>query len=285
VNHPIRIPLPLGMSYPTVNAWLFTELEPVLVDCGLNTPGTRAALGEALALRGLGFGDLTKLIVTHTHVDHAGLAGEIAAHEGRSGFQGSPHPGWLISSPGWRAPLFITLHRRRRGIPGIHSYLGRLEKNEVELGCSLKFAEAGKMRSGGVLINMVRIVIVEDHPVMQTGLAELLGKVPDFKVVGLAGCGAEALALVESRMPDIVILDYALPDISGADVALTIRKSLLQPRILAYSGFDNQEYIRGMMAAGASGYLLKTDTVTSLVAGIRAVMRGKPGLVRLYTKS
>jgi glyoxylase-like metal-dependent hydrolase (beta-lactamase superfamily II) len=76
---PIQIPLPLGMSYPTVNAWLFTAPEPVLVDCGLNTPGSRAALGDALAQWGLGFGDLAKLIVTHTHVDHAGLAGEFAA--------------------------------------------------------------------------------------------------------------------------------------------------------------------------------------------------------------
>jgi glyoxylase-like metal-dependent hydrolase (beta-lactamase superfamily II) len=77
---PIQITLPLGMSYPSVNAWLFTGPEPVLVDCGLNSPESRAALGDALAARGLGFGDLAKLIVTHTHVDHAGLAGEIAAH-------------------------------------------------------------------------------------------------------------------------------------------------------------------------------------------------------------
>jgi len=83
------------MSYPTVNAWLFTEPEPVLVDCGLNTPGSRRTLGEALAQWGLGFGDLAKLIVTHTHVDHAGLAGELAAHGVEVWVSGVAAP-WLV---------------------------------------------------------------------------------------------------------------------------------------------------------------------------------------------
>ncbi len=75
MTDPLPIRLPMGMTYPTVNAYLFRHPEPVLVDCGLNRPDSERALRRALKRHGLAFSNLRKVVITHPHVDHVGLAG------------------------------------------------------------------------------------------------------------------------------------------------------------------------------------------------------------------
>lgn len=121
----------------------------------------------------------------------------------------------------------------------------------------------------------VRVLLVDDHPPFRIGMRVLLEQHAAITVVGEAGTGAETLQLAMQLQPDVVVLDCQLPDMEGPAVASALRDRDLAVRVLALSAYDDLKYIRGLLAAGAIGYLLKNETVDVVVAAVQAAAEGR----------
>jgi DNA-binding NarL/FixJ family response regulator len=121
----------------------------------------------------------------------------------------------------------------------------------------------------------IRVLLVDDHPALRLGLRVLLERASDVELVGEAEDSVEALALVESSQPDVVVLDCELPGIGGIEVAQEIERRSLPSRVVALSAYDSDRYVRGMLEAGAKGYLLKEEAPETVVTAVRAVARGE----------
>lgn len=121
----------------------------------------------------------------------------------------------------------------------------------------------------------IHVLLADDHPALRLGLRVLLERAPDVELVGEAEDGAEALALVKASRPDVVVLDCELPEMEGVEVAQEIRRRNLPVRVLALSSYDDERYVRGMLDAGAVGYLLKDEAPQAIVAAVRAAARGE----------
>lgn len=120
----------------------------------------------------------------------------------------------------------------------------------------------------------IRVLIVDDHAVVRTGLRMFLSTAPDCLVVGVGGSAAEALVLAGRHRPDVVLLDIRLPDGSGIDVCRAIRAAVPEARVILLTYYASQELIIGAVLAGASGYLLKETPPERLLDGVRAAFRG-----------
>jgi two-component system NarL family response regulator len=121
----------------------------------------------------------------------------------------------------------------------------------------------------------IRVVIAEDHRMVRELLAALLAREADVAVVGEAANGREAIDLVQTLRPDLLVLDVGLPEIDGIEVARRLRVSQPALKLLALSIHSEERFVQAMLNAGANGYLLKTSAVTELVQAIRAVTQGK----------
>jgi len=121
---------------------------------------------------------------------------------------------------------------------------------------------------------MVRIIIVDDHAVVRSGLRQFLAATEDFEVAAEAATGTEVLAMVVSTEADIVLLDITLPDINGLEVLKRIKR--LQPTlpVLIFSMFSEEEFALPALHAGASGYLNKDSPPAQILAAIRTVVGG-----------
>jgi DNA-binding NarL/FixJ family response regulator len=124
-------------------------------------------------------------------------------------------------------------------------------------------------------MSLLRIVLVEDHTLVRAGLHALLQKIPDVEVVAEAGDGREALLLIETHQPDIVLLDIAVPRLNGIEIMSRTAKQFPQVRVIVLSMYGNEEYVLQALRAGASGYLLKDSSTTELELAIEAVKRGE----------
>lgn len=120
----------------------------------------------------------------------------------------------------------------------------------------------------------IRIVLAEDHALVRAGICALLRQLPDMEVVGEAGDGRAALAMIEALQPDVVLLDIGMPEMNGLDVAAHVARQFPQVRRIMLSMHANEEYVWQALQAGASGYLLKDAGTAELELAIRAVMRG-----------
>jgi DNA-binding NarL/FixJ family response regulator len=120
----------------------------------------------------------------------------------------------------------------------------------------------------------IRILIVDDHPMVREGLVARLQAVPRFEVVGEAGGRGDALELLASARPDVVLMDVGLKD--GNGIALGAEMLAAQPavRLLMFSMYDNPEYVQRALQAGARGYVLKDAPATEIVSAIDAVAAG-----------
>lgn len=119
------------------------------------------------------------------------------------------------------------------------------------------------------------IILVDDHPVMRFGLAQLIASEPDLKVIGEAGCAAEAMDALANVVPDLMIVDISLPDKNGLELIKDARASCPDICILVVSMHDERTYAERVLRAGGRGYIMKEEAAEKLVLAIRAVMDGK----------
>ncbi len=122
---------------------------------------------------------------------------------------------------------------------------------------------------------MIRVLVVDDHPVVRSGLIGMLAVTDDISVVGEAGDGAEALALVESTRPDVVLMDLRMPRMDGVAATGAIVSGYPSTRVLVLTTYDTDTDILHAVEAGAAGYLLKDTPHAELLDGIRAAARGE----------
>jgi DNA-binding NarL/FixJ family response regulator len=122
---------------------------------------------------------------------------------------------------------------------------------------------------------MIRVLLVDDHQMMREGLKALLAAVPDIEVVGEAGDGREALDLVRTLSPDVVVMDVGMPGLNGIETARRIRAEHERVRVIALSTHTDKRYVHHMLEAGACGYVLKIAAHDDLVLAVRAASLGK----------
>jgi two-component system response regulator NreC len=134
-------------------------------------------------------------------------------------------------------------------------------------------------------MSRIRLLLVDDHEVVRSGLRMLLENEVDFVILGEAGSGQQALELVEILNPDVVIMDITLPDISGIEVTRRMRGKHPETAVVALTIHEDQQYFFEMLQAGASGYVPKRAAPDDLITAIRAAHRGEtyiyPSLAKL----
>jgi len=121
----------------------------------------------------------------------------------------------------------------------------------------------------------IRLLIVDDHPVVRDGLRGVFTGDPDFEVVGEAGDGAEALAMVERNATDVVLMDLRMPRMGGVEAIARLREAAPATRVLVLTTFDTDRDVLPAIEAGATGYLLKDAPREELVRAVRAASRGE----------
>lgn len=124
-------------------------------------------------------------------------------------------------------------------------------------------------------MSKIRILLADDHAVVRQGTRQLLVREPDLEVVAEAGDGEEAVRLARMHLPDVVVMDIAMPKLNGIEATRQIKASNPRISILALSAYDDDQYIFALLEAGAAGYLLKNVSADELVRAIRAVAAGE----------
>ena len=120
----------------------------------------------------------------------------------------------------------------------------------------------------------IRVLIVDDHAVVRTGIRLLLGQEPDIEPVGEAGTGREAIFEARSLKPDVILMDVVMPDQTGLEALPTLLHEHPETKVLLLSMQDDPRYVREAFSAGASGYVLKEAADAEVVAAIREVAKG-----------
>ncbi|WP_328460783.1 response regulator transcription factor [Actinoplanes sp. NBC_00393] len=122
---------------------------------------------------------------------------------------------------------------------------------------------------------MIRILLVDDHPVVRMGLRGMLDAEPDLTVIGEASSGTEGVALALAERPDIVLMDLRMPGGDGVDATAQILSSSSGIRVMVLTTYESDRDILRAIEAGASGYLLKDASPTELADAVRAAARGE----------
>ena len=120
---------------------------------------------------------------------------------------------------------------------------------------------------------MIRVLVVDDHTLVRAGLCRLLDSEEDIEVVGETGLGREAVELCEKLKPDVIILDYSLPDMDGLETTTRIVPLKTMARILILTMYANEEYAIRLIRAGASGFVVKGASPEELLNAVRKVAR------------
>jgi DNA-binding NarL/FixJ family response regulator len=131
---------------------------------------------------------------------------------------------------------------------------------------------------------MIGIVVADDHEVVRTGFAAMLGTQPDFNVLGTAGDGAEAVLACRELHPDVVLMDIRMPGTDGIEATRQLTLDDQAPRVLILTTFDLDEYVFDALRAGASGFLLKEATAGQLYDAVRVVAAGDALLAPAVTR-
>jgi two-component system nitrate/nitrite response regulator NarL len=130
----------------------------------------------------------------------------------------------------------------------------------------------------------MRTIVVDDHVLFRQGLVSLLHSEPDFDVVGEAGSNKEALQLVRTLKPDLILLDFELPDGTGAEATREILKEHPHCKIVLLTVHAEDEKLIESVRSGAVGYLLKSRPITDLLASLRSVGKGEAAISRTMTR-
>ncbi len=129
----------------------------------------------------------------------------------------------------------------------------------------------------------MKILIVDDHTLFREGLISLISRQPDMSVVGEGGSVQEAIELSRSLQPEIILLDFSLPDGTGLDAAEVILRERPETRIIFLTIHDDDERLLSAIRLGAKGFLMKNIPVARLLAALRGVQRGEAALSREMT--
>ena len=122
---------------------------------------------------------------------------------------------------------------------------------------------------------MIRVLLADDHKILRQGLRTLLEQEDDIHIVGEADNGRSSATLAGELAPDVVIMDVAMPDLNGIDATRRITEAEPKARVLALSMHSDGRYVKGMLQAGARGYILKDCAAEELTRAIRTVMAGQ----------
>ena len=120
----------------------------------------------------------------------------------------------------------------------------------------------------------IKLMLVDDHLVVRMGIASILSFDPDFEVVGQADSGAEALSMVQTLKPDVVIMDLMMPDMDGVEATRQIHAVRPDVRILVLTSFGTSVEVHHAIEAGATGALVKTSTQDEICSAVRQVFNG-----------
>jgi NarL family two-component system response regulator LiaR len=125
---------------------------------------------------------------------------------------------------------------------------------------------------------LIRVMLVDDHAMVRSGLAGFLSVHDDLELAGEAPSGEAAVALAERAKPDVVLMDMVMPGMDGAEATRRIRERCPEVQVIALTSFKEDELVQGALSAGAIGYLLKNVTAEELAQAIRAAHHGRPTL-------
>jgi two-component system, NarL family, response regulator NreC len=128
--------------------------------------------------------------------------------------------------------------------------------------------------SDSFVSDVIKVLLVDDHPVMRAGVKLLLDAEPDIQVVAEAADGREAIRLARELQPDLIVLDVSLPEVGGAEAAAELHALEPKLRILALSAHAELAFAKMMLTAGAAGYAVKRSQCDELLRAVRAVARG-----------
>ena len=121
---------------------------------------------------------------------------------------------------------------------------------------------------------VIRLFLVDDHPLVRDGLRARLDPLPALEIVGEAGSAAEALNAIETLQPDLVLADVGMKDMNGIELVALLQQRQPAVRVVMLSMYDNPEYVQQALQAGARGYVLKDAPASEIVAAIEAVAAG-----------
>jgi DNA-binding NarL/FixJ family response regulator len=124
-------------------------------------------------------------------------------------------------------------------------------------------------------VTKLRILIVDDHPLVREGLKRLINEQPDMLVAGEAGDGHEALRYAKEGLPDVALVDIWMPGLDGARVTQMITDACPQVKVIALTRHDDGGFVRKLLEAGATGYVLKQSALSELTRAVRAVAAGQ----------
>ncbi len=125
---------------------------------------------------------------------------------------------------------------------------------------------------------MIRVVIVDDHPVVRAGMRAILEAAQDVAILAEGASGDEALRLVKAHSPDVLVLDVNLPDLDGLEVTRQLCKQGTQTAILILTVHKDSQTVFGLLESGAVGYVLKDEALDALVSAVQAAARGESWL-------
>jgi len=120
-----------------------------------------------------------------------------------------------------------------------------------------------------------RVVLAEDHRILREGLKSILTSVPDYKIVGEAENGLDAIRCIEENRPDLLLIDISMPKMTGLDALAQIKASNPETRVMVLTVHKEEEYIFEALKAGADGYLLKDATREELLLAVQSVIEGR----------
>lgn len=139
-----------------------------------------------------------------------------------------------------------------------------------------------------MITKKIQVMIADDQELIRESLSIVLGTNADMEVTGLAGNGRELLALIQRRVPDVVLMDVRMPELDGVEATRAVKEQWPEVRIIILTTFDDDEYVFNALKYGASGYLLKGVSVPELSNAIRTVAQGgamiNPGIVTKVVK-
>lgn len=119
----------------------------------------------------------------------------------------------------------------------------------------------------------IKVLVADDHTILRQGIKALLDNQAEIEVIGEAKDGREALTLIERLLPDVILMDIAMPGLNGLEATRRIKKKFPKIKVLVLTMYTNEEYVFQILNAGANGYLVKETAFQDLISAIRAVYR------------